>query len=237
MELKDRVAVITGATGGLGSTVARTLAGRGMNLALLDKDPARLAALAESLPTPDSRLFIRCVNLLEAAESNAAADAILVKFGKIDILLHLIGGWTGGKSLVEASSDDLTFMLNQHIWTSFNVIRAFVPHITKNSWGRVIMVTSPFAERPKARGGLFAVGKAGQEAMMLALSQELKGTNVTANLLQVKTIDINHEKVNSPSPENTAWTTPEELTASILNLLSEEAGILNGAKIPLFGSF
>ena len=72
---------------------------------------------------------------------------------------------------------------------------------------------------------------------MLTLSQELIGTGVTANLLQARTIDANDEKISAPSPDNASWTTPEELAASILYLLSDEAGTINGAKIPLYGSY
>jgi NAD(P)-dependent dehydrogenase (short-subunit alcohol dehydrogenase family) len=237
MSLENRIAVITGATGGLGSTVTRELAAHGANLALLDIDPARLETLTKSLALPDSRLLSRTVNLLDPVEAKSAAEAVVAKFDKIDILLHLVGGWTGGKTLLQASADDLTFMLNQHVWTSFNVIQAFIPHLVRNGWGRVVMITSPFAARPNAKGGSYAIGKSGQEALMLTLSEELKGTGVTANLLQAKTIDIKREKVSAPSADNTTWTTPEELTAGILYLLSDEAGTVNGAKLPLFGSY
>jgi NAD(P)-dependent dehydrogenase (short-subunit alcohol dehydrogenase family) len=237
MDLKDRIAVITGATGGLGATVTRELAARAANLALLDIDQVRLDNLAKSLSISESRLFTRTVNLLHLAETKSTAEAVAAKFGRIDILLHVVGGWTGGKSLFEVPVDDMTFMLNQHVWTSFNVIQAFVPHLVKNGWGRVIMITSPYATRPNARGGPYAVGKAGQETLMLTLSQELKGTGVTANLLQAKTIDMKREKLSNPGPENSSWTTPEELTTAILYLLSDEVGTINGAKIPLYGSF
>jgi NAD(P)-dependent dehydrogenase (short-subunit alcohol dehydrogenase family) len=237
MDLNNRVAVITGATGGLGSIVTRELAARGTALALLDKDPAKLEVLAESLSLPKSRLFTQCVDLLDPLETNSVAQAVTTKFGRIDILLHLVGGWTGGKSLFAAGCNDLTFMINQHVWTSFNVTQVFVPHLVSNGWGRVIMITSPYASRPNASGGPYAIGKAGQEALMLTLSQELRGTGVTANLLQAKTIDGKREKVSAPTPDNAAWTTPEELTAAVLYLLSDEAGTVNGAKIPLFGSF
>jgi NAD(P)-dependent dehydrogenase (short-subunit alcohol dehydrogenase family) len=236
MSLENRVAVITGATGGLGSTLARELASLGLNLALLDIDPARLDTLVQTLSLPASRIFTRTVDLLDPAGTKSAASAILAKFGKIDILLHMVGGWTGGKTLFEAPADDLAFMLNQHVWTSFNVIQAFVPHLVSNGWGRVAMVTSPFAARPNAKGGPYAVGKAGQEALMQTLSQELVGTGVTANLLQAKTIDVQRKKVSAPSPDYASWTTPEELTAAIRYLLSDTAGTVNGAKIPLFGS-
>jgi NAD(P)-dependent dehydrogenase (short-subunit alcohol dehydrogenase family) len=237
MTLENRVAVISGATGGLGSTVTRELSARGANLALLDIDPVRLEALTKSLCLPSDRLLAQTVNLLVPAEIKSAAEAIITKFGRVDILLHLVGGWTGGRTLLEASADDLGFMLNQHVWTTFNTIQAFVPHLIKNGWGRIVMISSPYASRPNTKGGPYAAGKAGQEALLLTLSQELKDTGVTANLLLAKTIDAKREKVTKPAPENSNWTTPEELTAGILYLLSEEAGAVNGAKIPLFGSF
>ena len=237
MDLTNRVAVITGATGVLGSTLTHALAARSANLALVDIDPTRLDTLAKSLSLPGSRLFMQVVNLLDPLETKSAAEAVVAKFGRIDILLHVVGGWTGGKSLFDASAGDLTFMLNQHVWTSFNVIQSFTPHLVSNHWGRIVMVSSPYAARPNAKGGPFAVGKAGQEALMLTLSQELKGTGVTANLLQARTIDIKREKMSAPSAENAAWTTPEEITSIILYLLSDEAGTINGAKIPLFGSY
>jgi len=70
----------------------------------------------------------------------------------------------------------------------------------------------------------------------MALSQELNDTGVTANLLLARTIDVKREKVGHPTPENSSWSTPEELTAGILYLLSNEAGTVNGAKIPLYGA-
>jgi NAD(P)-dependent dehydrogenase (short-subunit alcohol dehydrogenase family) len=173
------------------------------------------------------------VNLEDTIETKLAAEAIASKFGKINILLYLVGGWIGGKTLSEAPVEDLALMVNQYVRTSFHVIQAFVPYIIRNNWGRVIMITSPSASRPGSKSGPYAIGKAGQEALMQTLAQELKGTGVTANLIQVKTIDLKREKVSAPSPENASWTTPEEITACIQYLLSDKAGTINGAKIPL----
>jgi NAD(P)-dependent dehydrogenase (short-subunit alcohol dehydrogenase family) len=237
MTLENRVVVITGATGGLGSFATRELAAQGVNLALMDRETDKLAALAKNLNLPKSRIITQIVNLLDPSETKSSAAAIAAKFGRIDVLLHLVGGWTGGKTILEASADDLTLMVNQHVWTSFNVIQAFVPHLFKNGWGRVVMVTSPFANRPNAKGGPYAIGKSGQEALLLTLSQELKGTGVTVNMLQAKTIDVKREKVSAPSTDNASWTTPEELSSAILYLLSDEARMVNGAKIPLYGSY
>jgi NAD(P)-dependent dehydrogenase (short-subunit alcohol dehydrogenase family) len=235
MTIEKRTIVVTGATGGLGAVLTRQLAARGADLVLLDRDAERLTSLTSDLLLSEERFLTRSVDLLNPAETRQAAEAALARFGHIDALLHLVGGWTGGKTLLEAPAEDLTFMLSQHIWTSFNVVQAFVPHLVANGWGRVVMITSPYAANPAAKGGPYAIGKAGQETLILTLAQELKGTGVTANLLQAKTIDVKHEKVTAPTPQNAGWTTPEEISAAVLYLLSDEAGTINGAKIPLFG--
>jgi NAD(P)-dependent dehydrogenase (short-subunit alcohol dehydrogenase family) len=237
MTLEKRVAVITGATGGLGSVVTRFLLERGADVALLDRDSTKLISFREVLGFQDSHIFTRSVDLLDPSGTKVAAESVADRFGRIDILLHLIGGWTGGKTILDVPAGDLTFMLNQHIWTSLNVTQAFVPYMVRNRWGRIVMVTSPFASRPNAKGGPYAIGKSGQEALMLTLSQELKGTGVTANLLQAETIDTQHVKISAPSTNNSSWSTPEELASAILFLLSDEAGTVNGAKIPLYGSY
>jgi NAD(P)-dependent dehydrogenase (short-subunit alcohol dehydrogenase family) len=237
MSLENRTAVITGASGGLGSALARDLGAAGVNLALLERDPAKLAALVESLGLADARVLTQTVDLLDGAAARSAADAVLARYGRIDILLHVVGGWTGGKLLVDTAVDDLQSMLNQHVWTSFNVLQAFVPHLIKNGWGRIVMITAPAATRPSSKGSAYATGKAGQEALMLALSQELKGTGVTANLLQVRQIDGKREKATAPRAENSWWSTPEELSAAVQYLLSDAAGSVNGATIPMHGSF
>jgi NAD(P)-dependent dehydrogenase (short-subunit alcohol dehydrogenase family) len=237
MTLDKRIAVITGATGGLGSVLARSLAERGAYLALLDRDQGKLTSFAEVLSLPEPGFIARSVDLLDPVGTKSAAEAIVAKFGRIDILLHLVGGWTGGRTILETPASDLAFMLNQHIWTSFNVVQAFIPYLLRNGWGRIVMITSPFATHPNAKGGPYAIAKSGQETLILTLSQELKGTGVTANLLQAKTIDNKRVKVSDPSLENASWTTPQELVSAILYLLSDDAGTVNGAKIPLFGSY
>ncbi|MFH2104308.1 MAG: SDR family oxidoreductase [Chloroflexota bacterium] len=237
MTMENRVVVITGATGALGTVVTRALASLGAKLALLDRDSGRLDDLTKNLSAPDEDILALSVDLLDPTATTSAAKSIAARFGHIDILIHLVGGWVGGKTILEAAQNDLEFMLNQHVWTSFHVTRAFLPDLVKNGWGRIIMITSPFASRPQANGGTYAIGKAGQEALMLTLSEELKNTGVTANLLLAKAIDAKGAKVADPSPKNASWTTPDELSAAIRFLLSEEAGTINGAKIPLYGSY
>jgi len=229
MNLKDRTVVISGAAGALGMVLATELAAQGASLALLGRSVDKLEAVAGSLALPQERILIRSADLSKPEQAVAAAAAVAARFGRVDALLHLVGGWTGGKTLLEAAAAELSSMLEQHVWTSFHAVRAFLPHLLANGWGRVVMISSPFAARPNAKGGPYAIGKAGQEALLLALSQELRGTGVTANLLLAKNIAVESEKASA--------TAPKELAAAILYLLSEEAGVINGARIPMYGGY
>ena len=127
-------------------------------------------------------------------------------------------------------------MIQQHLWTTFYLSQVFGPHLVARGWGRMIVVSSPFAAAPPANGAPYAIGKAAQEALMLTLAEEFKGTGVTANILRVRTIDSRHEREARPSSKTVSWTTPEEIASAVLYLCSDEAGIVNGARIPLYSS-
>jgi NAD(P)-dependent dehydrogenase (short-subunit alcohol dehydrogenase family) len=237
MTLENRTVVITGASGGLGSQLAADLGAAGANLALLERDPGKLASIVASLGLPPGRLLTHAVDLLDGDATKTAAATVVSNYGHVDVLIHVVGGWIGGKALVDTPAADLVSMLNQHVWTTFNVLQAFVPHLVANRWGRVVMAGSTAATRPGAKGSAYAAGKAGQEALLLGLSQELKGTGVTANLLLVKTIDAKREKIASPGSENATWSTPEELSGIVQFLLSDAASTINGARLPVFGGY
>ncbi len=223
--MNNPVVVITGATGATGSAAARVFAAQGASLALLSHDSAKLDALASSLNLPPFRLLTHAADLRNPEAVESAARFVTTRFGRADILLHLVGGWTGGKTLPETSTDDLQTMLNQHVQTTFHLLRAFTPGMVGNGWGRVIVVSSPLAQTPAAKMSAYAAGKAAQESLILTFAQEARDTGVTANILQVRSIDT----------EGTGkGTSPDEIVAAMLYLSSDQASKVNGARIPLF---
>ena len=232
MTLENRVVVITGAAGGLGRVVTKTMAQHRARLALIGSHAERLSQLAAELEAP---AFTYAGNLAEAQAAQAAAQAVVEKYGQVDAVLHLVGGWTGGKPVTETPAADLAEMLQQHVWTTFYTAQAFVPHMVRNRWGRLIVVSSPTALRPTAKSSPYAVGKAGQQALMLTLAQELKGTGVTANSILVSAIDTAHERKTAPTPKNANWAAPEDIAELMVYLCSDEAQLVNGAQLPLYG--
>jgi 3-oxoacyl-[acyl-carrier protein] reductase len=220
-----RTILITGATGGLGSRTAQAFAARGNSLVLLDHNQEKLDALTRDLNLPAERLIASVIDLRDEDAVRATAEAAAARFGGIHALIHLVGGWVGGKTLGEADAKDLDFMLGQHVWTTFHLFQAFVPQLLKNEWGRVIIVSASTVPNPPGKTGIYTAAKAAQENLILTLAAELKGQGVTANIIQVRAIDVQKKGTG---------TTPDEIVAAMMYLFSEEASKVNGARIPLY---
>jgi NAD(P)-dependent dehydrogenase (short-subunit alcohol dehydrogenase family) len=175
-------------------------------------------------------------DLRRADAAASAVSAVVDRFGSVDALIHVVGGYHGGETVVDVRDAEVGAMLSQHLWTTLNMVRAAVPVMTAAGWGRVVAVSSPFASTPGKAVAPYAIGKAAQEALLGGLAREVAGTGVTVNLVLVKTIDVEHQRDTEPSPKTASWTTPEEISAVIGHLLSDDARAVNGAKIPLFGN-
>jgi len=226
---QGKVVVITGATGVLGNLTAKTFAAQGHSLALLDNDQNKLDVLTRDLNLPDERLFTSIVDLRNGQAVHSTAEAVSKKFGAqaIHALIHLVGGWVGGKTLPEASEEDLNSMLGQHVWTTFHLFQAFSPKLASNNWGRVIIISPSTVLNPPAKRGVYNATKAAQENLVLTLAAELKEHNVTANIIQVRAIDVDATRKGT-------GTTPAEIVAAMLYLFSDEAGKITGARLPLY---
>ena len=222
---EGKTVVITGATGVLGNLVAKTFAKLGHNIALLDRDKDKLDVLIRDLNLPVERLYTQVIDLLDENAVHDAGRKVSAKFGNIHALIHLVGGWTGGKTIPESSKEDFAFMLNQHAWTTFNLFHAFAPHIAQSKWGRVIIVSQPVTIRPAAKSALYAAAKSAQESLAFTLAEEYKDSGLTANVIHVKSIDIKGKGEG---------TSPAEIVAAMTYLFSEEANKVSGTRIPLY---
>ncbi len=223
--MNNKVILITGATGVLGSRAAHTFAMRGHSLILVGSDQARLDSLVRDLDLSAERLFTSSVDLRDGQAVRATAEAVSARFGEIHALIHLVGGWVGGKTLTEASLDDMTSMLAQHVWTTFHLFQSFSPLLIKSRWGRVIIVSPSIVSSPPAKRGAYTAAKAAQENLMLTLAAELKEHHVTANIIQVHAIDVDNSGKGA---------TPDEIVAAMLYLFSDEASKISGARIPVY---
>jgi NAD(P)-dependent dehydrogenase (short-subunit alcohol dehydrogenase family) len=230
-----RVALITGATGGLGRVLAADLAAEGWDLALAASDAGRLGDLRAELMLPDERLLWHVADLRQAAPAAEVVTAAYERFGRVDGLAHLVGGWTGGTHCVDAADDSYARMLEQHLWSTLYVLRSLVPRMIEAGFGRIVAVSSPMAATPEAGMSAYAVGKAAQETVLATVAREVAGTGVTANVLRVRSIDPSGGRDGVSTGKAGSATTPSELSAAIRYLFSDPARVVTGQRIGLHG--
>lgn len=231
----DRVVLITGATGGLGRVAAATFAADGARLGLVGTDHDRLTAMASELGLAADRRVLAVADLADPEAARAAIGTVTERFGPVEVVLHLVGGWVGGTPVVDLELDEVRGMLDNHLWTTLHVVQAVVPGMVQRGWGRIIAVTSSVTANPVPNGASYAIAKAAEETLVRSLAREVGSSGVTANVVAVKKIDTEHERESAPSPKNAAWTTPEEIAAVMRFLCTDEAAAINGVRIPLDG--
>lgn len=235
MPATDRVAFIAGATGGLGRAVASALADDGLRLGLGGTDGGRLATVAADLRLADDRWVPAVGDVGSATGAQRAAQAVTDRFGRIDVLVHAVGGFEAGTPLADVPADTIQAMLDQHLWSTIHLVQAIVPGMVERGWGRVVAVATAAAVTAPAGSGPYAAAKGAQEILLRSLAKEVVGHGVTVNLVGVKAIDEHRERERAPSPKNAGWTTPEEIAETIRYLCSDAAAPINGARIPLDG--
>jgi NAD(P)-dependent dehydrogenase (short-subunit alcohol dehydrogenase family) len=235
MPLADRVVLITGATGGLGSVATRRFGEAGARLGLVGTDEDRLVATAREAGLADDRWAPGVGDLTDRAAAERAVAVVVERLGPVDVLLHLVGGYAGGGPIASFADDDLRSMLDQHLWSTLHVARAVVPGMADRGWGRVVAVTASTTATTPSNLAAYSVAKAAEETLLRTLAREVSGSGVTVNILAGRKIDTEHARETEPSPKNAPWTTPEEIAAAMLYLASEDAAAITGARIPLDG--
>lgn len=233
MSLTDKVAVIIGASGQLGPAVARAFAIAGAKIVLVGTRMDTLVTLQKELGFPESRVMLYAADASAPAAMQELADAVQRRFKRADILLHLVGGYRGG-NLRETPPEVWEEMLNLNLRTAVNAMRAFLPLLTANGWGRIVTISSGVTQAPPANSTAYVAAKAALEALTLAVAQEVKAHGVTANVVLIRALDTPAERARQPN-KTTGWVRPEQVAATLLFLCSDEGGAINGARIPVYG--
>jgi NAD(P)-dependent dehydrogenase (short-subunit alcohol dehydrogenase family) len=231
-DLDARVVAIAGAAGGLGPVVARVLAEGGATLALGERDEQRLAAVVQELGLPEDRVHAQVVDLLDLESARGWAGAVAERFGGVDALVHLVGGWRGGEPIATAPVADDDWLHDLLVRTIQLTSRAFLPALLERH-GRFVLVSSPQAERPSATNAAYGAAKAAAEAWTLALADELGEHGGAANIVRVNAIVTPQMRLDSPEKEFATFTDAEEIAAAIAYLLSPAARKMNGQRLAL----
>jgi NAD(P)-dependent dehydrogenase (short-subunit alcohol dehydrogenase family) len=233
-DLAGKVVAIAGAGGGLGPVVSSVLAARGANLALAERNAEMAQTCKRHLDLGADRCDSFAVDLLDADAARGWAEHVASTFGGVDALVHLVGGWRGGKPIAEAPVEDDEFLHGLLVKTVQTATRAFLPHLAERS-GRFVIVSSIQAQSPTATNAAYATAKAGAEAWTLAFADELASHGGTANIVVVKAIVTPKMREENPDKAYATFTDASQIAESIAFLLSDAGSKMNGQRVSLHG--
>ena len=230
MSLDKRTVIVTGAAGSLGKAVARAFDDLGTNLVLVDLERNRLeqAFGAET----DGRLLV-AANLLEAAGAASVTQAALGRFGSIEVLCNIAGGFRMGDAVHETSDETWNFLFDINTSTLLNTVRAVVPHMISTGYGKIVNVGAFAAQKGVAQMGAYTASKGTVIRMTEAMAAELRDKNINVNCVLPTIIDTPENRASMPKADPAKWVAPADLANVIVFLASDAARAVHGAAVPV----
>lgn len=220
---------MTGANGGLGTHVTQALLDAGATV-------AGVARKIESSAFPSSSFTAFSGELSNPDSAEKIVNDVVRRFGRIDVLAHLVGGFAGGKTVAE--TDDATFrnMLDMNLHGAFYVLRAVIPHMRKYKQGRIIAIGSRASEDPGLGVAAYSASKAALVALVHTVALENKDLAITANVILPGTMDTPANRQAMPKADVSQWVQPQSVASLIVWLAGDAGKDVNGASIPVYGA-
>ena len=223
------VALITGASGGLGGPVTETFLGAGFRVAAVARKWANAG------PGGESGLILLEGDVGNEASAVAVVQTTLTTYGRIDALIHLVGGFAGGDGVAETPVDQWQQMMSVNCWSAVTMMRAAIPPMRAAGRGRVIVIGSKAATDPPSHYAAYAASKAALIAVAQSAAAELKKTGVTVNAVLPSTIDTEANRAAMGKANAGKWVKPASIGSLLLWLCSDAGRDVTGAMIPMEG--
>jgi NAD(P)-dependent dehydrogenase (short-subunit alcohol dehydrogenase family) len=232
MDFTNRVVLVTGAAGNLGRAVARAFAARGAALVLVDQ---RRDLLEEAFGAEDARRVFAATDLLDRGQTTGAVARAIERFGRIDVLCNLTGGFRMGEAVHETSEATWTFLLDVNARTLLGAVHAVVPHMIAAGGGRIVNVGAVAAQRGIAEMGAYCAAKSAVVRLTEAMSAELREKGINVNCVLPTTLDTPVNRAAMPEADPRRWVATDALADVIVFLASDAARAVHGVALPVTG--
>ena len=232
MASNSRTIVITGAAGNLGMAVAQVFANEGAQLVLLDRAPIGEAALVKLAP---AQCLPIALDLCDAAQVAAAVAQALARFGCIDVLCNLTGGFAMGDAVHATCDSTWDFLHDMNVRTLRNTSRAVVPQMLRQGGGKIVNVGAYSAQRGLAHMGAYTAAKSEVLRLTEAMAAELRAKNINVNCVLPSILDTLQNRADMPDADPARWVSPHDLAQVIAFLASDAARAIHGAAVPVTG--
>ncbi|TFY98645.1 SDR family NAD(P)-dependent oxidoreductase [Ramlibacter rhizophilus] len=231
-ERGERVVLVTGAAGNLGRAVAQAFLAQGERVVLVDLRREALEQVAAGMP---GQTLVAPADLLTREGAQAAVDAALARFGRLDVLCNIAGGFRMGEAVHETSDETWDALMGLNARTVLNTSRAAVPALLAQSRGWIVNVAAGAALRGGAQMGAYAASKSVVIRLTESLSAELRERGINVNCVLPSIIDTPENRAAMPQADPARWVAPAELAEVIRFLASPAARAVHGAAVPVSG--
>jgi len=234
-DFTGKIALVTGGTGGLGSEVTLAFLGANASVAITYNSDNSMKRLETKIGTNSKNIFSIKKDLKKEDNVQNLVSDVVQKFGKIDILANVIGGYIAGKPVTEIEEKDWDEMVTLNLKTAFLLSKHVVKQMAKQGNGKIIHV----AARPGLKGtgfdAAYVASKSGVIRLVESLSEEVKAKGINVNFILPSIIDTEENRKAMPNADYGKWVKPEDIAKTILFLASEDSRQINGAAIPVYG--
>lgn len=236
-DMQGKVALVAGGTGGLGKAVSMAFLRAGAHVAVTYVKKDELAALQAEAAEKSSFLTDYAVDVTDDSSVHAAVTGIVANHGRIDVLVNTVGAYAGGVKLWETEPKVFAQMLDLNLRSGYLLARNVTPVMLKQKSGAIVNIAAKAAFDHAAGATAYAASKAAAVAMMDCLAEDLKGTGVRVNSVLPSIIDTAANRRAMPNADFAKWPKPEDIARVILFLSSDEAHLIHGGAIPVYGNY
>ena len=226
--MKDKVVFIIGANGGLGTSVTKAFLRQGARVI-----GASLHIQAADFPQPNFEAMALDFNQLDEIKRSVAK--IVERYGRLDVLVHLLGGFAGGSSVAETSDEMWEQMQDINLTAAFRVFRETIPHLRQSKSGRLIAIGSLTAAQTHANLGAYVTFKAALAMLVQTVALENADAGLTANVILPGTMDTPANRKSMPDADFSKWAKTDDVADLVLSLVGDQAKHLTGLAIPIEG--
>ena len=235
LSFADKVILIAGGTGGLGRPVSLAFLKEKAKVVVSYRNPEEFSALQSAAGAHASSLQGQPVDVTDEAAVNQFVDKILAEHGRLDAMVNTVGGYAGGTKLWELETKVFDMMLALNLRAGYALSRAAIVPMLWQKHGAIVNVAAKAALDHGAGAAAYAASKAAALAMIDSLAADVKGTGVRVNSILPSIIDTAANRKAMPNAEYAEWPKPEDIAHVILFLCSDQARVIHGAAIPVYG--
>jgi len=230
-----KVALVAGGTGGLGRSVSLAFLDEGATVVVTYRKQEEFDGLRSAAGTNGAQLAGHTVDVTDEAAVRQLVASLVAQHGRIDAVVNTVGGYAGGVTLWEAEAKVFDQMLALNLRSGYALARAAVPEMLKQGRGAIVNIAAKAAIDHPAGAAAYAASKAAAVAMLDSLAAEVKGTGVRVNTILPSIIDTEPNRKAMPKADFAKWPKPDDIARVILFLCSDDARVVHGAAIPVYG--